>query len=134
MRKKTVSNRNAHSVLYDLCSQLDVRDVTEEICCKEIEEDYITDQELLATLVGDHENISKTDTEEKDEEINTASLDNPIHVPNDDGSEFLGTCLEIRASHNVTGKKQAEAFYGELNIRMAFESGSPRTFQFGSQA
>lgn len=128
MQKKTGRKRNANSVLFALCQQLDEEDNEEED--HNDDKDEITDQEIFNTLVAD---FQESEEEEEDEELHVHLVDLSIYAISEDRNQFEGACLDTGASRSVVGRAQAESYCKYMGIPLMIEEQQKKVFKFGSQ-
>ena len=134
-----------HSVLAELCAQLDATDSVSS------DDDAINDHKIFQNMLQVHK---KNPNNEKDEELNDTDSDSELEkLINDKGelvstihvvdSSFIlqsasqtfdGMCVDSAAQHTVIGKQQAMAFCSSNGIEYSPKSypGTPPTFSFGT--
>ena len=142
--KKHQSPHAVHTVLAELCSQLDTAQPPSDA------DDY-EDHEVFQSIANNHicsNEFETTDNEDLDDKLDNVIIDDPqdddvnnIHavdssyiMPKDDDERFHGACVDSAAQRTVIGKQQAQAYCTAYGIapNLKKHDGHSPVFSFGT--
>ena len=121
MEKRTGNKRNAHARLLALCYQLSEKHDDEDGISSNKEDNKITGQELLATIMNQMREGAREGESDEGNTIHMIEEDFSVYMMENDENQFLGACLDIGASVSLIGRQQAEEYCNKTGIPLLVE-------------
>lgn len=133
MERKTGQKRNAHTVLYALCYQLNDTPEEEDINTVGETADETIDSELFETLMANDSGEENTEYLAEYAPIRIVFDDFEVFAFRNFQSQFMEACLNIRGPASIIGRRQAGLYCKMMKIPYLIKNGSKKVSMYREQ-